>query len=135
MKRFTSAGRHAMAELTPQTGSLSRSRLLSTLREQRIETASWAYGNSGTRFKVFAQEGVPRDPFEKIADAAQVNRYTATAPRVSLHIPWDLTDDYEKLSAHAKDLGVEIGAINSNLFQDDAYMLGSLTHPDPVVRK
>ena len=105
------------------------------LLAQTIELPSWAFGNSGTRFKVFAQEGVPRDPFEKIADAAQVNRYTATAPRVSLHIPWDLTDDYAALSAHAQDLGVEIGAINSNLFQDDDYMLGSLTHPDPVVRK
>ena len=52
------------------------------LREQAIELPSWAFGNSGTRFKVFAQEGVPRDPFEKIADAAQVHRYTGVAPSV-----------------------------------------------------
>ncbi len=105
------------------------------LRQQTIELPSWAFGNSGTRFKVFAQPGVPRDPYEKIADAAQVHRYTGVAPRVSLHIPWDLVDDYADLSRHAAELGVSIGMINSNLFQDDDYRLGSLTHPDPVVRK
>jgi L-rhamnose isomerase / sugar isomerase len=105
------------------------------LRGQSIELPSWAFGNSGTRFKVFAQPGVPRDPYEKIADAAQVHSFTGIAPRVSLHIPWDRVDDYAKLAAHAADLGVTIGAINSNLFQDDQYRLGSLTHPDPAVRR
>jgi L-rhamnose isomerase / sugar isomerase len=104
------------------------------LRDFTIELPSWAFGNSGTRFKVFSQPGVPRDPFEKIADAAQVQTYTGMAPRVSLHIPWDRVGDFEKLAAHAADLGVRIGAINSNLFQDDDYMLGSLTHPDPQIR-
>ncbi|KQY21853.1 rhamnose isomerase [Cellulomonas sp. Root485] len=104
------------------------------LRQQTIELPSWAFGNSGTRFKVFAQQGVPRDPYEKIADAAQVHRFTGVAPRVSLHIPWDLVDDYDELARHAKELGVSIGAINSNLFQDDDYMLGSLTHPSATVR-
>jgi L-rhamnose isomerase / sugar isomerase len=99
-----------------------------------IEVPSWAYGNSGTRFKVFAQAGVPRDPFEKLEDAAQVNNLTGAAPRVSLHIPWDLVDDFGKLAAHADDLGLRLGAINSNLFQDDDYMLGSLTHPEKRVR-
>jgi len=105
------------------------------LAQQTIELPSWAFGNSGTRFKVFAQQGVPRDPYEKIADAAQVHRYTGVAPRVSLHIPWDLVDDYDDLARHAKEHGVSIGAINSNLFQDDDYMLGSLTHPSAAVRK
>jgi L-rhamnose isomerase / sugar isomerase len=105
------------------------------LRNQAIEVPSWAYGNSGTRFKVFAQPGVPRDPFEKVADAAQVHRYTGVAPRISLHIPWDKVPDYGKLAAHAADLGLTIGAINSNVFQDDDYMLGSVTHPDPRVRR
>ena len=105
------------------------------LLSQTIELPSWAFGNSGTRFKVFAQQGVPRDPFEKISDAAQVHRFTGAAPRVSLHIPWDLVDDFSALAAHAADEGVSIGAINSNLFQDDEYMLGSLTHPDAAVRK
>ncbi|WP_329082277.1 MULTISPECIES: L-rhamnose isomerase [unclassified Streptosporangium] len=105
-----------------------------SLRAQVIETPSWAYGNSGTRFKVFAQRGVPRDPFEKLADAAQVHAFTGVAPKVALHIPWDRVDDYAALAAHASGLGVGIGAINSNVFQDDDYMLGSVTHPDARVR-
>ena len=109
--------------------------ILDDLARQTIELPSWAFGNSGTRFKVFAQQGVPRDPYEKIADAAQVHRYTGVAPRVSLHIPWDLVDDYDDLAEHAANLGVSIGAINSNVFQDDDYMLGSLTHPSADVRK
>ena len=105
------------------------------LRRQRIELPSWAFGNSGTRFKVFAQPGVPRDPFEKIADAAQVHRYTGVAPSVALHIPWDQVDDYAALAAAAKDLGIELGTINANVFQDDDYKLGSVTNPDPRVRR
>ncbi|WP_299538139.1 L-rhamnose isomerase [uncultured Streptomyces sp.] len=105
------------------------------LKSQVIETPSWGYGNSGTRFKVFAQPGVPRDPYEKLADAAQVNAYTGVAPKVSLHIPWDEVDDYGALGRHAEDLGLRIGAINSNVFQDDDFKLGSVTHPDPKVRR
>ncbi|MEV4077757.1 L-rhamnose isomerase [Nonomuraea fuscirosea] len=106
-----------------------------TLLAQHIETPSWAYGNSGTRFKVFAQKGVPRDPYEKLADAAQVHAYTGIAPTVALHIPWDKVDDYADLARHARELGVGIGAINSNVFQDDDYMLGSVTHPSGRVRR
>ena len=107
----------------------------SLLNRLAIETPSWAYGNSGTRFKVFAQPGVPRDPFEKIADAAQVHKYTGATPTVALHIPWDRVDNYAKLSAHAKELGVSLGTINSNTFQDDDYKLGSVCNPDPRIRK
>jgi L-rhamnose isomerase/sugar isomerase len=100
-----------------------------------IEVPSWAYGNSGTRFKVFTRPGGPRNPYEKLADAAQVNRLTGLANRVSLHIPWDLVDDWSDLKAHADKLGVKIGAINSNVFQDDDYRLGSLCNPDPAIRR
>ena len=100
-----------------------------------IETPSWAYGNSGTRFKVFSQAGVPRDPFEKVADAAQVNKFTGAAPRVALHIPWDKVADYVALAKHATELGVQLGTINSNTFQDDDYKLGSVCHPDKKVRE
>jgi L-rhamnose isomerase / sugar isomerase len=110
------------------------SQVKAVLDRLKIETPSWAYGNSGTRFKVFAQPGVPRDPFEKIADAAQVNRYTGAAPSVALHIPWDKVEDYAKLAAHAKELGVVLGTINSNTFQDDEYKLGSVCNPDPKIR-
>ena len=102
------------------------------LPTQAIELPWWAFGNSGTRFKVFGQPGdAARPSFEKIADAAQVHRYTGVAPSVALHIPWDLVEDFGALRRHAEDLGVRLGAINSNMFQDDDYMLGSLTHPDP----
>ena len=99
-----------------------------------IEVPSWAYGNSGTRFKVFTTPGTPRDPWEKIADAAQVNAVTGLAPRVSIHIPWDKVEDYSALSSYAKELGVSIGSVNSNLFQDDDYRLGSLTNKDRKIR-
>jgi L-rhamnose isomerase/sugar isomerase len=105
------------------------------LRAQRIETPSWAYGNSGTRFAVFAQPGVPRNPFEKLEDAAFVHRLTGIAPSVALHIPWDKVDDFAELEQHARSLGLEIGAINPNLFQDPDYKLGSLCHPDERVRR
>jgi L-rhamnose isomerase/sugar isomerase len=105
------------------------------LRLQRIELPSWAFGNSGTRFKVFAQRGVPRNPYEKIADAAQVHAFTGVAPSVALHIPWDRVDDFAHLAKHADSFGMRIGAINSNVFQDDDYMLGSVTNPDPRVRR
>ena len=112
-----------------------RSAAIAVLSRQRIELPSWAFGNSGTRFKVFAQKGVPRDPFEKIADAAQVHRYTGVAPTIALHIPWDKVDDYANLAAAAKDHGIELGTINANVFQDDDYRLGSLTNPDPRIRR
>ena len=112
-----------------------RSAAVAVLLRQRIELPSWAFGNSGTRFKVFAQPGVPRDPFEKIADAAQVHRHTGVAPTIALHIPWDKVDDYAALAAAAKDHGIALGTINANVFQDDDYKLGSLTNPDPRIRR
>ncbi|MEE6286858.1 L-rhamnose isomerase [Georgenia sp. MJ173] len=100
-----------------------------------IELPSWAFGNSGTRFKVFPQAGVPRDPYEKIADAAQVQRYTGGASTVALHIPWDTVDDYSALRRYAEDLGMRLGTINSNTFQDGDFKFGSLASRDPAVRR
>ncbi|MGW3664416.1 L-rhamnose isomerase [Streptomyces sp. NPDC005141] len=105
------------------------------LKTQAVETPSWAYGNSGTRFKVFAQPGVPRTPQEKLDDAAKVHEFTGAAPTVALHIPWDKVDDYAALAKHAEERGVKLGAINSNTFQDDDYRLGSVCHPDATVRR
>jgi L-rhamnose isomerase / sugar isomerase len=106
----------------------------SRLARLQIELPSWAFGNSGTRFKVFTQAGAPRTPEEKISDAAQVHLVTGSAPTVALHIPWDRVDDYDKLRRYAEDLGVRLGTINTNTFQDDDYKLGSLTHADRRVR-
>jgi L-rhamnose isomerase/sugar isomerase len=105
------------------------------LSELNIETPSWGYGDSGTRFGVFPQPGRPRDVFEKLEDAAEVHRLTGCARHVALHFPWDAVEDYEGLGAHARELGLEIGAVNPNLFQDPMYKLGSLTNPDPDVRR
>jgi L-rhamnose isomerase/sugar isomerase len=113
----------------------SNSAVTDRLRDQRIELPSWAFGNSGTRFKVFPQAGVARDPFEKLSDAAQVQLYTGVARSVALHIPWDKVDDYEALAKHAQALGVEIGTINANVFQETDYMLGSVTNPDAAIRR
>jgi L-rhamnose isomerase/sugar isomerase len=105
------------------------------LRHQEIETASWAFGLTGTRFKVFAKAGVARNAYEKVDDAATVHRFTGVAPSVALHIPWDRVDDFSALAKHATDAGIRIGAINPNLFQEEDYRLGSVCHPDPVVRR
>ncbi|MQY34081.1 Xylose isomerase [Streptomyces sp. RB17] len=105
------------------------------LKTQAVETPSWAYGNSGTRFKVFAQAGVPRTPQEKLEDAATVHAFTGVAPTVALHIPWDRVEDYAALAKFAEERGVRLGAINSNTFQDDDYKLGSICHPDAAVRR
>jgi L-rhamnose isomerase / sugar isomerase len=106
-----------------------------TLAKQAIELPSWAFGNSGTRFKVFGSPGTARDTFEKIEDAAQVHKYTGLAPTVALHFPWDKVDSFTDLRKHAEDLGVQLGTVNSNTFQDDDYKLGSLTHSDPRIRQ
>ena len=107
----------------------------SRLTEQEIEVPSWAYGNSGTRFKVFGSPGTPRTVEEKVADAAAVHRFTGLAPRVALHIPWDEVDDYEALRRFAEEQGIGLGTINSNTFQDDDYKLGALTHTDAKIRQ
>jgi L-rhamnose isomerase/sugar isomerase len=105
------------------------------LKNHQVELPSWAFGNSGTRFKVFGQPGVPRTPFEKADDAGQVHRYTGVAPVMAVHIPWDKVDDYDALAAHAKACGIRIGTVNANVFQDDDYKLGSVCNPDPEVRR
>jgi len=111
-----------------------RTAVKAALSSHRIELPSWAFGNSGTRFKVFGQPGVPRTAFEKADDAAQVHRYTGVAPSMAVHIPWDRVDDYEALAVHAKSNGIRIGTVNANVFQDDGYRLGSVCNPDPKVR-
>ena len=105
------------------------------LEHLQIEVPSWAYGNSGTRFRVFGTPGTPRTPQEKIADAAQVHAHTGAAPTVALHIPWDLVDDFAALRQYAEGLGMSLGTINSNTFQDEEYKFGSLTSADNAARQ
>jgi len=105
------------------------------LKEQKIETPSWGYADSGTRFYVFRQKSAAHTLEEKLEDAAQVHKYTGVCPSVALHIPWDKTDNWELVKRYAANLGLEIGAINPNLFEDDDYLLGSLCSPDKKARK
>ena len=114
---------------------MTKQDVLQRLGRLEIETPSWGYGNSGTRFHVYPWPGAARDVHERIADAALVHRLTGCCPRVALHIPWDAVDDYSALRAFAEGLGIGVGAINPNLFGDDAYRLGSLCHPNPDIRR
>ena len=105
------------------------------LKQQHIETPSWGYGNSGTRFGVFPQPGAARNARERLEDAATVHRHTGVSPTVALHIPWDQTDDWDGLKQYATDLGIGIGAINPNVFQGQEYKLGSVCNHDPAIRR
>jgi L-rhamnose isomerase / sugar isomerase len=109
--------------------------ILSAIWQLKIETPSWGYGNSGTRFKVFPWPGAARTFYEKLADAAEVQRFTGVCPTVAIHIPWDRVDDYHTMKTAAQDLGLAIGAVNPNLFQKNDYRLGSLSHRDPTIRR
>ena len=122
--------------LTSRLGDNGRdvARIERELASLAVETPSWAYGDSGTRFGVFPQPGRPRHVFEKIEDAAEVHRLTGAAPAVALHFPWDEVDDFGVLRDHLTRLGLRVGAINPNLFEDPDYRLGSLTNPDPGIR-
>ncbi len=108
-----------------------------TLKQQRIETPSWGYANSGTRFKAFPWPGAATTTREKLDDAAQVHKMTGIAPSVAIHIPWDKPEDgdYAAMRQYAEAQGVTIGAVNPNVFQDDAYRLGSLGNPNSAARE
>jgi len=107
------------------------------LKAQKIETPSWGYANSGTRFKAFAWPGAAVTTREKLDDAAMVHKMTGIAPSVALHIPWDKPEDndYTAMREHAEAQGITLGAINPNVFQDDEYRLGSFGNPDPGIRE
>jgi L-rhamnose isomerase/sugar isomerase len=134
LERATGRAYDAMAESLTDRG-VDLEGVEERLRAQRVETPSWGYGDTGTRFAVFPQPGVPRDPFEKIADAAETHKHTGICPSVAIHIPWDKVDDYSELKGHAQSLGMRIGAVNPNLFQEQEYKLGSVCHPDEGVRR
>jgi L-rhamnose isomerase/sugar isomerase len=110
-------------------------RIIAAIQQFSVETPSWGYGDSGTRFKVFHWPGAASNLREKLADAAQVHKVTGICPSVAIHIPWDREDDWHTVKEYAGQLGLRIGAVNPNLFQDDAYRLGSLCHSDKQVRK
>ena len=126
---------YALFERRQRDRGIDIERVKARINAFTVETPSWGYGDSGTRFKVFQQAGVPRNPFEKLEDAAQVHSLTGACPSVALHIPWDQVDDWEALRRHAADLGLTIGAINPNLFQEGEYIFGSVCNSRPEVRR
>src|SRR5437764_6231097 len=109
--------------------------VLEKIQRFTVETPSWGYGDSGTRFKVFHWPGAARTLHEKLADAAEVHKVTGICPSVAIHIPWDKADDWRAVHDYANTLGLRIGAVNPNLFQEDIYRLGSLCHFDKQVRQ
>src|SRR5438874_620379 len=117
-------------EVSLDISALNLDTIIEEIRRFRVETPSWGYGNSGTRFKVFPWPGAARDLHEKLADAAEVQKVTGICPSVAIHIPWDKADDWSTVRAYANSLGLHIGAVNPNLFQDDDYRSGSLCHHD-----
>jgi L-rhamnose isomerase / sugar isomerase len=118
-----------------QTTRVTEAEALEQLRRLEVETPSWGYGNSGTRFHVYPWPGAARNVHERIDDAALVHALTGCCPSVAIHVPWDRVDDWAALRAYAEDQGMRIGGVNVNLFGDDAYRLGSLCHPDSTVRR
>ena len=106
--------------------------VVEALKAQRIETPSWGYANSGTRFKAFPWPGAAVTTRQKLDDAAMVQRMTGIAPSVAVHIPWDVPEDgdYAAMGQYAEAQGLRIGAVNPNVFQAEAYKLGSLGNPD-----
>src|SRR5438067_11247596 len=117
-----------------QTRSMDE-KLVERVAALEIETPSWGYGNSGTRFHVYPWPGAARSVWERIADAALVHELTGCCPSVAIHVPWDRVDDWAALRAYAEERGIRIGAVNPNLFGEDEYRLGSLCSPDPAVRR
>lgn len=105
------------------------------IQQFTVETPSWGYSDSGTRFKVFHWPGAARTLREKLADAAEVHKVTGICPSVAIHIPWDMESDWQAVKEYADMLGLRIGAVNPNLFQEESYRFGSLSHFDKAVRE
>lgn len=135
MSAHTAAYELLAEELTVQGFDVEA--IKEAIKNHHIETPSWGYANSGTRFKAFPWPGAARTTAEKLDDAAMVHKMTGIAPTVAVHIPWDKPEDndYDAMNQYAQEQGVRIGAVNPNVFQDDEYRLGSLGNPDSGVQE
>ncbi len=111
-----------------------RNDLKEKVKNFKVEVPSWGFSDSGTRFHVFQIPGAARNAFERIEDAAQVDKYTKAVSAVAIHIPWDRVDNWKDLVRFARDKGLKLGAVNPNLFQDEDYKFGSLTNLDDKKR-
>jgi len=111
--------------------------LVERLDRFEIETPSWGYADTGTRFGKFRQDAAATTTEEKLADAAEVHRYAGCCPSVAVHVLWDFPEgvDPSAVAQSAERLGVRIGSINPNVFQDQCYRYGSLANRDPEIRR
>jgi len=112
-------------------------KIFAALNELQIETPSWGFADTGTRFGKFLQDGAAIDINDKLADAAEVHRFTACCPSMAVHVLWDFKDPDDPLSVQraAEKLGLKLGAVNPNTFQDQIYKYGSLCNQDAAARK
>jgi len=106
--------------------------LFALLDEFQIETPSWGYSDTGTRFGKFLQPAAAATIEEKLQDAGVVHKYTGCCPTVAVHVLWDFSIgvDATETAKIAQKNGVRIGAINPNLFQDQIYKFGSVCSAD-----
>ncbi|MEM6332587.1 MAG: TIM barrel protein [Planctomycetota bacterium] len=112
---------------------------LTALDTFKIELPSWGFADTGTRFGKFAQPAAASTIDEKLHDAGLVHRLTGACPTVAVHVLWDFDDPTDpaalsKTQAAAEAHGVAIGSINPNVFQSQAYRLGSFCSPDAAAR-
>ncbi len=116
---------------------LSESAFFGRLARFAIETPSWGYADTGTRFGKFVQDAAATTIEEKLADAAEVHRYTGCCPTVAVHVLWDFAagSDTLAIARQAEELGLRIGAINPNVFQEQCYKWGSVANRDPAIRR
>jgi L-rhamnose isomerase/sugar isomerase len=119
-------------------------RVIDELRRFSVAAPSWALGTGGTRFARFPGPGEPRTIEEKLDDVATLNALTGANRTVSIHVPWDETDDPMALRQYAESLGLAFDAMNSNTFQDNpsttedgalTYKFGSMAAADTRVRE
>jgi len=115
---------------------MEQDQLFSLLDAFEIETPSWGYADTGTRFGKFLQPDAASTIEEKLADAGQVNHLTGCCPSVAVHALWDFEPgtDPAQVAEMARRNGVRIGSINPNLFQDQVYKFGSASSGDTEAR-
>ncbi len=105
-----------------------------------VAIPSWALGTGGTRFGRFAGSGEPGNLEEKMEDIGLLHALNKSSGAISLHIPWDIPENYADIKSLAAQLGLQFDAVNSNTFQDQktqelSYKFGSLQHVNKAVRK
>jgi len=116
---------------------MNRDQLFSLLDEFKIETPTWGYADTGTRFGKFRQAAAASTIEEKLADAGVVNKFTGCCPTVAVHVLWDFSMgvDATATAKVAQKHGVRIGSVNPNLFEDQIYKFGSVCSPDERARQ